>query len=335
MFDAEALAALPSGREPWSLLRTAEAAVTADRIESGGLFVGTPALIGVHGASWADTTWRLGAIDVTDPDRGGTPLIAIPVEALESLTLTTALTPVAAAGSGAQAALAVREPAASWRGALALHTTPSGLAGSGNGVAPPIASMRGWNDVSLTARRAVESAPRALRVRARHAGRAGGARIADPPPVGCALAAGPCRLPAERGGRVAAARRGGRRGSSVRRPRPARRSHRARGAALRARPGGLYPLGVRGGAVARRAGVPGNRRDAAGGDSRRRRDRAASRRPRARAVRVPPPRAPLRRHRRGVARSTEIRREERARRWVSPSSNPPRPGAPRAPPPAA
>ena len=151
IFDAAALAALPSGREPWSLLRTAEAAVTADRIESGGLFAGTSALIGVHGAPWADTTWRLGAIDVTDPDRGGTPLIAIPAEALESLTLTTALTPVAAAGSGAQVALAVREPAASWRGALALHTTPSGLTGSGDGVAPPIASMRAWNDVSLTA----------------------------------------------------------------------------------------------------------------------------------------------------------------------------------------
>ena len=130
MFDAAALAALPSGREPWSLLRTAEAAVTADRIESGGLFLGTPALLGVHGASWADTTWRLGAIDVTDPDRGGTPLIAVPAEALESLTLKTALTSVGASGSGAQVALAVREPDHSWRGGRrAAHDTvrPRGL----------------------------------------------------------------------------------------------------------------------------------------------------------------------------------------------------------------
>ena len=51
LFDAAALAALPSGREPWSLLRTAEAVVTADRIESGGLYAGTPARLGVHGAS--------------------------------------------------------------------------------------------------------------------------------------------------------------------------------------------------------------------------------------------------------------------------------------------
>ena len=88
--------------------------------KAAGCSSATPALFGVHGASWTDTTWRLGDIDVTDPDRGGTPLIAVPVEALESLTLATALTPVAAAGSGAQVALAVREPAASWRGALAL-----------------------------------------------------------------------------------------------------------------------------------------------------------------------------------------------------------------------
>jgi hypothetical protein len=150
VFDAAALAALPSGREPWSLLRTAEAAVTADRIESGGLFLGEPALFGVHGASWTDTTWRLGDIDITDPDRGGTPLIALPVEALAGLTLSTALTPVAAAGSGAQVTLAVREPEDSWRGALALRTTPSGLAGSGDGIAPSIASLRGWDDVSIT-----------------------------------------------------------------------------------------------------------------------------------------------------------------------------------------
>src|SRR5687767_3220897 len=84
IFDAVAVAALPSGREPWSLLRTAEPTISADRIESGGLFVGTPALFGVHGSSWTDTTWRLGDIDVTDPDRGGTPLIRVPAEALET-----------------------------------------------------------------------------------------------------------------------------------------------------------------------------------------------------------------------------------------------------------
>ena len=78
-------------------------------------------------------------------------MITVPVEALESLTLATALTPVAAAGSGAQVTLAVRQPEDSWRGALAVHTTPSGLAGSGDGVAPPIAAMRGWDDVTLTA----------------------------------------------------------------------------------------------------------------------------------------------------------------------------------------
>lgn len=151
VFDAVALAALPSGGEPWSLLRTAEAVVTADRIESGGLYAGTPARFGVHGASWTETTWRLGGIDITDPDRGGTPLIAVPAEAIESITLATALTPVGRGGAGPQLALETRQPGDSWRGAVALHATPSSLAGSGQGVAPPIASLRGWNDVSLTA----------------------------------------------------------------------------------------------------------------------------------------------------------------------------------------
>src|SRR6187402_157747 len=141
LFDAEALAGLPSSREPWSLLRTAEPTITADRIESGGLFSGAPALFGIHGSSWTDTAWRLDGVDITDPDRGGTPMITVPTEALETITLATALTTPSARGSGARVALTARRPGESWRGSLALHATPSSLAGSGDGVAPPIASL--------------------------------------------------------------------------------------------------------------------------------------------------------------------------------------------------
>jgi hypothetical protein len=151
VFDADALEALPSGREPWSLLRTAEAAVTADRIEAGGLHLGTPALVSVHGASWTETTWALGGIDLTDPDRGGTPLLALPAEALESVTLKTALAPASVGGPGAHVALAPRAAGEEWHGALALGTTPEALAGSGGGVAPPIAAMRRWDDLALVA----------------------------------------------------------------------------------------------------------------------------------------------------------------------------------------
>ena len=151
LFDADALAALPSGREPWSLLRTAEATVTADRIEAGGLFLGTPAVLGVHGSSWTETTWSLGDVDITDPDRGGTPLLALPAEALESITLKTALLPAAVGGSGAHVALQPRTPGEEWHGSVGLRTTPSGLAGGGDGVAPPIASMRRWDDLAAVA----------------------------------------------------------------------------------------------------------------------------------------------------------------------------------------
>ncbi len=151
VFDAAALAALPSAREPWSLLRTAEAVVTADRIEGGGLWTGAPALVGVHGAPWTETTWRLGAVEVTDPDRGGTPLLFVPAEALAAITLETALLPVDAPAAGPRVTLAPRRPEEAWRGGLSVHTTPSGLAGSGDGVAPPIASLRSWDDFALFA----------------------------------------------------------------------------------------------------------------------------------------------------------------------------------------
>ncbi len=124
--------------------------MTADRIDSGGLFPGAPALFGVHGSSWTETTWQLDGIDITDPDRGGVPLVVVSAEAIEGVSLATALTPVSRRGSGADVSLRVREGGDAWGGALALHTTPSGLSGSGDGVAPPIASLLGWDDAALT-----------------------------------------------------------------------------------------------------------------------------------------------------------------------------------------
>ena len=238
-------------------------------------------------------------------------MIALPVEALESVTLTTALAPVTAGGSGAHVGLAVREPAESWRGVLAFHTTPSGLGGSGNGVAPPVATMSGWDDVSLLAggpvgpRLGIFAVARGTRSDRQERGASaplrssalsllaqavyrpntqdewrvlGAANGADRPFAGRARLADPTAREEQRAVHVHAAFT--RRGAAG----PARR------AAIAYQEAGETPPDVR---------------------RRRRGDRAASRRSRERAVRVAAPRPPLRRERRDRARPVSFRGPER------------------------
>ena len=146
-------------------------------------------------------------------------MIAVPAEALESLTLTTALAPVGrrrVRGAGRAGACGARATPGAARSRCTRRRPAS--RGSGDGVAPPIASLRGWDDVSLAAGGPVDARLGALRRRARHA-RASGRSAAPPMPLRRTRVSllAHARLPAERPGRVAPARRRGRRGPPVRR----------------------------------------------------------------------------------------------------------------------
>ena len=73
-FDGDLLRGLPMSNGLWSMFETIESTAILDRMEGSGLYVGEAGLLGIRGSSWTQASWRLGDLDITDPDRTGTPL---------------------------------------------------------------------------------------------------------------------------------------------------------------------------------------------------------------------------------------------------------------------
>jgi hypothetical protein len=113
-YDREFLRALPMSDSLWSIFETVDATAILDRMDNGGLYVGEPGLLGVRGSSWTQTAWTLGAFDVTDPDRIGTPLAFADVEALDAVDVAAGLSGAELRGSGPAVRLVPRTPGRTW-----------------------------------------------------------------------------------------------------------------------------------------------------------------------------------------------------------------------------
>ena len=93
-FDADALRDLPSSRDAWSLLETAETSSVVDRLDNGGLHAGQAPRFSAHGGPFAQTSFRFGAADVTDPSGSGSPLLVPDLGTVGALDVLTALVPL-------------------------------------------------------------------------------------------------------------------------------------------------------------------------------------------------------------------------------------------------
>jgi hypothetical protein len=118
---------LPLGQGVWSVFETVEPTAILDRMGGAGLYLGEAGLTGVRGSSWTQTSWTLGDLDITDPDRTGTPLFFVDPEALESMDIEAGIAPATLRGVGAGVDLAVRRPGASWHKTVEVHQAPSSL----------------------------------------------------------------------------------------------------------------------------------------------------------------------------------------------------------------
>jgi len=143
-FGAEALRDLPSSRDAWSLLETAETSSVADRIDGGGLWTGQAARFAAHGGSYAESSFRLGDADVTDPFGSGAPLLRPDLDGLAGLVATTALVPPEDAGSGPRLLLLPPRPGNFWRGTLQGAATTAGLQAAVPAGPPAIARYDSW-----------------------------------------------------------------------------------------------------------------------------------------------------------------------------------------------
>jgi hypothetical protein len=148
-FDPDLLRDIPTSGSPWSLLETMEATAILDRIENGGLYMGESGLLGVHGSSWTQVTYRLGNLDITDPGRTGTPLLQPELFALQKVTLDSFLMPVEEAGPGATLSLVPRRPGTSWHGTLSAEAGPVAWQASPSNTPPPVARYDSFRRAQL------------------------------------------------------------------------------------------------------------------------------------------------------------------------------------------
>ena len=143
-FDADALRNLPSSRDAWSLLETAETSSVVDRLDNGGLHAGQAPRFSAHGGPFAQTSFRFGAADVTDPSGSGSPLLVPDLGTVGALDVLTALVPLEEAGSGPLLVMLPPRPTTLWRGSLEGAATTSGLQADAPPGPPPIARYDSW-----------------------------------------------------------------------------------------------------------------------------------------------------------------------------------------------
>jgi TonB dependent receptor len=149
---SDALADLPSGATIFSLLDTAIPEVISDRVDAGSLTPGQPARLGAHGSSWTQTMFRIGEVDVSDPDASGTPLILPGVLAWQRMEVATGAMALGMNAPGLAVTLVPRRPAAAWTRSIALFGARPGLLSRTATTDPPaISRLNTWTSGSVLA----------------------------------------------------------------------------------------------------------------------------------------------------------------------------------------
>lgn len=110
-FDQAAIDLIPKSGGIYGLIERSDPLVVTERIEGGGTYL-DPQRLGASGASWTQTSFRLGEADVTDPDRTGFAMFSPNLDTLQAVSVTTAGLPPDGYGAGTSVMLVPRMPAA-------------------------------------------------------------------------------------------------------------------------------------------------------------------------------------------------------------------------------
>jgi hypothetical protein len=125
-FNDVALKLLPESSGVYGLIERSDPLVVTDLMEGGGTYL-SPQRLGASGASWTQTSFRLGDADLTDPDRTGFSMLYPNLNALEAVSVTTAGGHPDSYGSGTMVMLTPRMPASTWQRTFEFMASPSGF----------------------------------------------------------------------------------------------------------------------------------------------------------------------------------------------------------------
>jgi hypothetical protein len=141
---------MPSSGTIYSLLETIHPEVVSNRIEGGGMYPGSPAHIGAHGSTWTQTLFRVGDINISDPDGSGTPLAVPGILEWERVDVNTGIMGVDVNAPGMVLNLTPRRPTREWIRQFDAVAGPPELQGGGTVPTPPtIAHLQRYGNASI------------------------------------------------------------------------------------------------------------------------------------------------------------------------------------------
>ena len=125
-FNATALELLPQSNGVYGLLERSDPLVITERMEGGGTYP-EPQRLGASGASWTQTSFKLGDADITDPDRTGFAMLYPNLDALQAVGAATAGSIPIPYGAGTAVTLVPRMPSAKWHAHRAVRSLAAGV----------------------------------------------------------------------------------------------------------------------------------------------------------------------------------------------------------------
>jgi hypothetical protein len=145
LFDQSVLRDLPLADSIYALLETTQPEVIADRFNNGGLNVGGNVRVGAFLASWSQTLFRVGDLDISDPAGTGSALLFPQAMFWSAVRVNTAAMPADASAPGLAVTLEPMRPTPHWTGTVTGVGSGGGLnAGAPADQPPPIARLRDY-----------------------------------------------------------------------------------------------------------------------------------------------------------------------------------------------
>jgi len=129
--SADVVRDLPLGDSVYAVLENTQAEVISDRFNSGGLNIGGDTRVGGFLGSWSQTLFRVGDLDVSDPNGSGAPLLSPDTAFWQRVTVHTGLMPADMNTPGLGVTLDPMRGGTTWSGII-------GGSGSGGSLAPPV-----------------------------------------------------------------------------------------------------------------------------------------------------------------------------------------------------
>ncbi len=143
--SATTLQDLPVADSIYAAIETTQTEVIADRFNSGGLNVGGDARLGGFLASWSQTLFRVGDVDVSDPVGSGASLLFPSAQLWERVDIATGLMPADINNAGLAVTLEPRRPGATWTRTVTGTASGGALVASAPANQPvPIARLEDW-----------------------------------------------------------------------------------------------------------------------------------------------------------------------------------------------